>query len=183
MVQDHELVMPPFSQIRATDAGDSITVTAGDDLVRCFTWDDATGCLKLSLMHQDWGLGGGNAGASTNGLPMDWAWRNKGGIYRAIAREAQQHLKSTEEFPTWLHRFTSGDIRGNYSFAYRDDGLVVVWSKNVAYNAGTLDVDVWQIYVGDHKPTKLPGSRNDEITVKMVDELPKDTVTRRFLFF
>ena len=30
---------------------------------------------------------------------------------------------------------------------------------------------------------KLPGSRNDEIKVKIVDQLPKDTVTRTILLF
>ena len=44
---------------------------------------------------------------------------------------------------------------------YRNDGLLIGFSKNLSRK--TINVEVWQIYIGGKKPTALAGSQNSKI--------------------
>jgi hypothetical protein len=48
-------------------------------------------------------------------------------------------------------------------FVYRNDGLMVGWSKTPLRRQ--LNVDVWQILIHGQKPTSLPGATDGAIRV------------------
>jgi hypothetical protein len=88
-------------------------------------------------------------------------WRDHHGIQRCFAAEGQQHFETVEAAMKWLRE------KDRMSPAYRDDGLVVAWCKNLS--GVSLNVDVWQILINSKKPTRLPGSQNDKIIVETVE--------------
>jgi hypothetical protein len=69
--------------------------------------------------------------------------------------EGQQKFPSQAEALTWLR------TGYNQLGVYRDDGLVVVWSKNL--DRRQLNVNVWQVLINGKAPKHLPGSHNDKI--------------------
>lgn len=74
-------------------------------------------------------------------------------------QEAQLHFLSIEKFNKWRNNYFNSE-RG----VYRDDGLFLSWffSKNDQKQIA-LDISVWQIMINGEKPTKLPGSDNQNI--------------------
>ena len=58
-------------------------------------------------------------------------------------------------------------MRDKQPCIYRDDGLLVGWSKNLGRNQ--LNVQVWQVLIDGKKPKQLPGANNDKIGVQTVD--------------
>jgi hypothetical protein len=86
-------------------------------------------------------------------------WKEHGGIARGVVEEGQQNFESKEEALRWIGE------RPWLSPVYRNDGLVVGWSKNLGRKQ--LNVEVWQVYVAGRKPTRLPGSQDDKISVSV----------------
>jgi hypothetical protein len=189
----HEMVMPPYSEITATTAVGTITITADRGGRRCFTWEDATGCVTLDPDIDRWM---GRFGAGSGGWPPQW--HNYKGISRAVIEEGQQHFPDLQGFIKWVtHRGAATPL------VYNDNGLVVGWDKSPYRYQLYVEVwqvylgakqptesqpmrskpDDWPVYVGGEKPTKLPGSQNDKIKFGWVSELPKDMLSRHFIFF
>ena len=182
MIGANEMVMPPMSQITATTPVGTITITAGEGFRRCYSWDEVTGCLDLEPRNERWH---GSLGAASYGTLQ--FWRDYHGIDRAVTDEGQHNLSSVGEFENWPTTEFGPGVVEIVSPVYRDDGLLVGWPKGAGHgglgHGETLGVWVEQIYINGKKPTKLPGSQNDKIVVKMVDELPKDNMRKTFLFF
>jgi hypothetical protein len=182
MVGANEMVMPPMSQITATTKVGTITITAGEGFRRCYSWDHATGCLNLEPRNERWY---GSLGAYSDGFLQ--FWRNYNGIDRAVTDEGQHHFSTVEEFQNWLTTYFGTVVINFVSPVYRDDGLLVGWQNGSGIGGlgqgPKLNVDVEQIYIGGKKPTKLPGSQNDKIVVRTVQELPKDNMRKTFLLF
>jgi hypothetical protein len=173
MVGKNEMVLAPGMQVTATTSVGTITITAGQGFKRYYTWEGATGSVTLIPRSQAWH---GSLGAYNPGFLNFWRLHN--GLDRVVADEGQQHFATVADFTNWL-RIESAS--GFMPFVYRDDGLAVGWLKVPSRYA--LDVEVWQIYIGSGKPTKLPGSQNDKISVRMVSKPPRDTLTKHFFLF
>lgn len=182
MVGTNEMVMPPMSQITATTGVGKISITAGEGFSRCYSWDEATGCLNLDARQERWH---GSLGAGSDGFMQ--FWRNNDGIDRAVTDEGQHNFSTEAEFGDWLKTEFGTVVINEVSPVYRDNGLLVGWLKGAGLGGRgrgeTLGVWVEQIYINGKKPTKLPGSQNDKIVVRMVDQLPKDNMRKSFLFF
>jgi hypothetical protein len=182
MIEASEMVMPPMSQITATTRVGTIAITAGVEFKRCYSWDEATGCLNLEPRNERWI---GSLGAASYGTLQ--FWRDYNGIDRAVTDEGQHNFSTVDEFRDWLTTEFGTVVINLVSPVYRDDGLLVGWLNGAGLGGGgrgrTLMVWVEQIYINGKKPTKLPGSQNDKIVVRTVEQLPKDNMRKAFLFF
>lgn len=170
----NEIVMPANATIEATTPEGKITIKSGKGLKRFYLWDGATRSVVMWPRTERWY---GSLGMYYPGPGFHWIGHN--GIKRGVVEEGQQHFDTIKEATEWLHSRSHSDC------VYRDDGLVVCYSKNL--NRHQLNVDVWQIYlegktpspfqeiggdriwvnsknniykVGGHKPSKLEGSNN-----------------------
>jgi hypothetical protein len=169
-----EIVMSANMQITAETPVGTITITAGQGFNRCYTWEGATGCIGLGPQEAPW------LGLAAEGNPF--LWRTHNGINRIVVIEGQQHFSSVDEFKKWTGFFRRGYFkRVDEPLVYRDDGLLVGWSKVLARRL--LDVDVRQIYINGRKPDKLPGSQNDKISVRTVSALPHDDLSKWLYLF
>jgi hypothetical protein len=72
--------------------------------------------------------------------------------------EGQQHFASVREALEWIQLAYHKDC------VYRDDGLMVWWARTLERKQ--LNVEVWQMYIDGRKPTLLPGSQNDRISLR-----------------
>jgi ankyrin repeat protein len=148
----NEIVMSPGMVITATTPAGTIVVTAVDDLTRSYSWEGATRSVEMWPREERWY---GSLGLYYPG-PGDH-WKAHNGITRGVLEEGQQHFKTVEEALQWIHSRTW------MPYVYRDDGLVVGWSKTLPRRQ--LNVEVWQILINGKKPHRLPGSQDSKIVV------------------
>ena len=153
--QHTEVVMTPGMKITATTSAGIITITAREDFVRSYTWEGATRSVEMEPREERWY---GSLGLYYAGPGDHWDVHN--GITRGVLEEGQQHFKTLQEAIHWLHSNV------DKSCVFKDDGLVVGWSKNPGRKQ--LNVDVWQLYVQGKRPTRLPGSQNARIRITYV---------------
>jgi hypothetical protein len=154
----NEVVMTPRMKITATTPTGKITITADKRLKRSYTWEGATRSVEMWPRDDRWY---GSLGLYFPGPGEHW--KNHKDITRGVVEEGQQHFKTAEEALKWLGE------RKWMPYVYRDDGLVVGWSKTPARRQ--LNVEVWQILINGKKPVKLRASQDDKIKV----EQPKAT--------
>jgi Ankyrin repeats (3 copies)/Ankyrin repeat len=152
----NETVMSPGMRIRVTTPVGAIEVTAVDELTRSYTWDGATRSVEMWPRAERWN---GSLGLYYPGPGEHW--NEHKGITRGVTEEGQQHFKSAEEAVAWIRK------RSWMPYVYRDDGMMVGWSKTLPRRQ--LNVEVWQILVDGKKPGRLPGSENDKIVVTNVE--------------
>ena len=151
-----ESVMSPGMSIKATTATGTIVIRALDDLHREYTWDGATRAVTMDVRRERWY---GSLGLYFPGSGDHWEEHQ--GVTRGVLEEGQQHFDTGGEFDAWL---TKRLAREQMSFVWTDDGLLVGWGKNLSRKQ--LNVEVWQIFIGGAKPTKLKDSNNSAITVR-----------------
>lgn len=181
----NEIVMPPNATITATTNSGTIVIKSGNGLRRYYTWEGVTrSVVMIPRGYRNMGSYGiYNPGSGFNWLPAH------NGIRRGVVQEGQQHFDTQEEAEAWLK-----SLWGDY--VYNDTGLVVCFSKML--DRASLNVDVWQIYVGGNivsdvqepsyirrgvksniyhiggkKPTKLEGSKNSAIITSWDNSLTK----------
>ncbi len=136
---DRELVMSEGLVISANTAEGDIQIAAGTNLLRHYTWEGSTRSAELWPRKERWY---GNYGAYYPGPSLHWSDHN--GIRRGVLEEGQQHFNTLEEAHAWLN------LPYNAHCRYRDDGLVVCFSKSL--NRHQINVAVWQILVGGKEP-------------------------------
>jgi len=152
----NETVMSAGMRIEATTPVGTIAVTAVDELTRGYTWEGATRSVEMTPRAERWY---GSLGLYYPGPGEHWQMHK--GISRAVTEEGQQHFKSADEALAWIRG------RTYMPYVYRDDGLVVGWSKVLPRRQ--LSVEVWQILVEGKKPAHLLGSQNDKIAVTQAE--------------
>jgi hypothetical protein len=177
-----EAVMVEGMSISFTNSHGSITVTAGKGFERRYTWAGDTRTVIMYPRKKRWygSLGMYNPGAYIKGEVEQW--KEHDGIKRYVVEEGQRHFTNTTEAVEWTRR-GSGDP-DNLDYIYNDTGLVVGMDKQPRSLEerkkidfpGTLEVDVWQIYINGKKPQKLDGSKNKDITVYYPPTYDMETV-------
>jgi hypothetical protein len=150
----NEIVMTPGTSITASTPQGTITITAGKNLKRSYTWEGATRSVTMWPRQNRWY---GSLGLYYPGPGEHWVKHN--GITRAVVEEGQQHFATEQQAIDWLH------ARTYLSYVWRTDGLVVGWSKTPERRQ--LSVEVWQIIVDGKQPTQFPGSADAKISVAM----------------
>ncbi len=162
-----EVVMSPGMRITATTSVGTIAITAVDELTRSYTWDGETRAAQMTRRATTTGRVRGSLGIFHDITSVHWP--NHHGITRGIMEEGQQHFSTVEEAMKWVKK-RSACLAGcpagyeSTAFVYRDDGLMVGWSKDLQRNR--LNVEVWQIRFEGKKPKRLPGSQDDKIVVE-----------------
>ena len=171
-----EAVMVEGMSISFTNSNGSMTVTAGKGFERRFTWAGDTRTVIMYPRKKRWlgSLGMYNPGAYIPGKLEPWTYHD--GIKRFVVEEGQRHFTNTTDVVKWLATRSKF-----YDYIYNDQGLVV----GLAFDrqpqspdgpAGTLHVDVWQIYINGKKPQKLDGSKDQDITVYYPPRYDMETV-------
>lgn len=149
---NNEVVMPADATIEATSKTGTIAIKSGKGLKRYYSWDGATRSVVMRPRHDRWY---GSLGMYYPGPGFHWIEHN--GIKRGVLDEGQQHFNTIDEAIAWLRLPYHEDC------AYRDDGLVVCYSKRLERHQ--LNVDVWQIYVEGKTPSEYKESAGDRIWV------------------
>ena len=149
----NEVVMVPGMRITAKTSVGTISVTATGPLTRSYTWEGATRSLEMDRRGERW--------YNSLGLyfpgPGDH-WKPHNGISRAVVEEGQQPMHSLAEFSKFVKEHSY------HPAVYRNDGLFLTWGK--VPERRQLDVEVWQIVINGHKPTKLPGANDQTLKVE-----------------
>ncbi len=153
MTGSNEIVMTPGMRITADTPGGAITLGAGEGYERTYTWDGTTRSAKMWPRKTRWL---GSLGIYYPGLGQHW--KSNHGITRGVLQEGVLWFKTEADAVAWIKKHNSST-----GCVYSSQGLVVAWGK--VPERKQLNVDVWQIYVDGHKPTRLEGSENDRITV------------------
>ena len=177
-----EAVMVEGMTISFTNSHGSMTVTADKGYERRYTWARDTRTVTMYPRKKRWygSLGMYNPGAYISGNLEQW--KEHDGIKRFVVEEGQRHFTNTAEAIEWT-RHGSGNP-DNLDYIYNDTGLVVGMDKQPRLLEerkktdfpGTLEVDVWQIYINGKKPQKLDGSKNQDITVYYPPTYDMETV-------
>jgi hypothetical protein len=177
-----EAVMVEGMRISFTNSHGSMTVTAGKGFERRYTWAGDTRTVIMWPRKKRWygSLGMYNPGAYITGEMEQW--KEHDGIKRYVVEEGQRHFTNATEAVAWTRRGSGAP--DNLDYIYNDTGLVVGMDKQPRLLEerkktdfpGTLEVDVWQIYINGKKPKKLEGSKNASITVYYPPTYDMETV-------
>jgi hypothetical protein len=174
-----EAVMVEGMSISFTNSNGAMTVTAGKEFERRYTWAGDTRTVIMDPREERWfgSLGMYNGGAYIKGKLEQW--KEHDGIKRYVVEEAQRHFTNTTDAVKWIRKSS-----GHLDYIYNDTGLVVGMDKQPRSLEerkktdfpGTLEVDVWQIYINGTKPQKLEGANNTSITVYYPPKYDLETV-------
>ncbi len=146
-----ETVMPPNSSITAETTTGTIKITAGNGLLRSYTWEGATRSVEMGARRTRWY---GSLGLAFPGPGNHWKPHN--GISRGVLEEGQMRFTSMAAAMKWI-----GERGKLLPTVYRNDGLMVAFGKSLPRKQ--LNVQVWQIYINGKKPTSLAGSHDAKI--------------------
>jgi len=163
----------------------SLSIKAGNNLVRHYTWNNGTRSATLRPRTSKW------YGAYGAYLP-DYEWKKHDGITRLVAEEAilnyptyDQLLCATSSSQDECHKkyykykgnepslknfdfvnTMSGALHSDTCRAYNDNGIFVSLKKvKGPGNGGTLSVTVYQLLVNSLPAKNLPGSANERVVV------------------
>jgi hypothetical protein len=148
----NEVVMCKGMRIVAERQGETLEISAQDDVVRSY----ATGGVDVSFKLK----------------PRDARWYGSLGLYRAsgnrdvhaVLEEGHQYFASAQEALEWLKW---QDDRLHY--VYNSSGLVVGWSlqRNPSESdpRHALSVQVWQFYINGKKPASLANANDDALRI------------------
>jgi hypothetical protein len=149
-----EFAMLPRETIIATTSVGTIEIRADDWLKRSYTWEGATRSVKMWPRDERWY---GSLGIYYPGPGHHW--KEHHGITRGVVEEGQHDFDSVEAAMAWIAKPEQQWM----PYVYRNDGLMVGWSKNPEREQ--LSVDVWQILINSKKPTSLPGANDAAVRV------------------
>jgi hypothetical protein len=157
----NEIVMSPGMTIEAKNENGDIVIKADNVLQRIYGWDGNMVKIKM--------------------LPRDKRWDGSLGIYspssdkevHMVVEEGQQHFNSSKEAIEWLSWQNN-----RMKYVYTSNGLVIGWYKT----KNATSVQVWQFYICGHKPTNLPGAKDNLIKISFAKGvLPQDIKVGHFL--
>jgi hypothetical protein len=154
VASDLEVVIVSGATIKATTKNGTISISAHDGYSRAYTWDEQTRNVTLWPRKIRWH---GKYGLYFPGPGEHW--KNNNGITRGVLEEAAVWFSNEEDAVKWINEFFSKEHS-----VYNDEGLFVSWGKNVARKQ--INVDVFQIMINGKKPSKLPGSSNENISLE-----------------
>ena len=146
-----ELAMQPNMTIEAINKHGMVSIEHLSKLKRRYRWDDYDEKRTLIPRAERWH---GQLGAYDPASSYIWEIFTP----RIVAVDSQLHFTSLDEAKSWLHQSSTV-----MDWIYTDDGLVVGFVKSTERNQ--VNIEVYQIYIDDEKPTKLQGSRPSNISV------------------
>lgn len=172
-------IHPPEYQL------ESIKITATKGRMRSYTWEGETRSVIMWARGARWF---GSMGIYYPG--PGYHWKKHNGIRRGVLEEGQRHFDTVESALKWLKWKSSCIYRDDGLVVchskYLEKLNVDIWQIYIGgkvpskFQESAIDSinsmhkwpeDIKNIYkatcyVGGHKPTKLPGSKNDLIAVE-----------------
>lgn len=148
----NEIALENGTQVVANTPAGKITIAAGPGLLRTYTWGGETRWVVLEPRAERWA---GSLGLFYEGTPSHW--RPYQGMVRVELEEGQQHFENLSDANIWMQ------IR-RLHFVHTSNGLVVGWRR--LPQEGTLQVEVWQFFIGGEKPAYMPGSKDYLIQIR-----------------
>jgi len=145
-----ELAMEPGMIIEAKNKNGTVIIEYLSPLVRRYKWDKYDEKRTL-IPRKERFLG--RLGAYDPASTFFW---ERGP--RIVANDSQKHFQNMEEVKAQLHE--SSDVM---DWVYTNDGLVVGFEKTTSRKQ--VNIDVYQYYINGKKPTKLVGSRPENINI------------------
>jgi hypothetical protein len=151
-----ELVLYDGSVIEARNAGSSVSITAGANLVRTFAWKGCSLESHPSPRRSRWfGSMGVYDPAAYLGGPIT---KQCDGIFRTVTQEGQIHFDDEEFLREWLRRLPTRPT------VLTNSGLVVSW--DFVPSRRQLNVDLWLVCLNGKPATWLAESSDSSVTVK-----------------
>lgn len=164
--EDVELVLGQDVRVTAATRSSSVSVRSGQGYERTYGWNGCSFTSYLSPRRECWygslGIYGSLSGAGflSNLLPALFTCK---GIDSIVVEESQLHFAEQQEAEHWLERYSR-----HYDTVWSNDGLVVQWI--VSPSRRQLSVDVYQLCIGNRKPSVLPGAQDDQIRVERIED-------------
>jgi hypothetical protein len=84
-----------------------------------------------------------------------------------LVEEGCQNFSTESEAEGWLRARSREAGGGKEKLIFTSDGLVLRYSMRAVPGSGvpTAQVDLWQLYVGGHRPHGLPGADDGAIRI------------------
>jgi hypothetical protein len=146
-----ELAMRPNMIIEAVNKHGKVSIEHLSQLERRYRWDDYDEKRTLIPRTERWQ---GQLGAYDPASSYIWEIFKP----RIVAVDSQLHFTDVDEADSWLHQSSAV-----MDWVYTDDGLVLGFVKSPERNQ--VNIEVYQIYIDGDKPTKLQGSRPNNISI------------------
>jgi hypothetical protein len=152
--------IPPETTLEVIDNHfGNFGITTGKGLMRTYTWAGASRSISM--------IPGVHGNIKELNYPMDlqsrtqrWPgfdWKMHNGVARCCSLEAVLDFKSADKAAEWIRSEENQGI----PFVYRNDGLLILWSKHI--EPDTLWVMVHQLLIDGQKPTHLGGAADQRI--------------------
>jgi len=173
-IMPKESVLKTGMKLCATCDNETICIYAEDDFKRIISWDGASRQMNMVARSERWH---GAMGLVSPESPDDHIEIHKG-ITRILYEEAQINMQDLKPFYKSIHNpYNYPPYNLNHVYeVYRDDGLWISWTKSIkpknysGTHDGVLDITISQILINGKKPTRLEGSRNDQIITRIMQE-------------
>ena len=145
------LAMQPGMVIEARNKNGAVHIEYLSPLERRYKWDGHDERRTLIPRRESWlGL----LGAYDPAPAYFWEIFSP----RIVAEDSQIDFENMADVEKWLYQSSA-----ILDWVYTDDGLVVGFAKTSSRNQ--VNIDVYQIYINGEKPSKLKGSRPENINV------------------
>ena len=140
------------STIKAHNDVSLIIITA-DGLNRTIIWNGKSVEVKMKPREKPWR---GQLGLLSDEI-IQTSDKN---LVIVNMQESKLFFADINSFIDWKNKYFDSK-KG----VYRDDGLYVKWfSSENNQGKQALDISIWQIMIDNNKPSKLPGSKNLNLT-------------------
>ena len=146
-----ELALEPGMIIEATNKNGTVIIEYLSPLERRYKWGKHDEKRTLIPRKERWlGQLGAYDPATTYILSYG---------PRIVAEDSQMHFESMDEVKAQLYESSAV-----LDWVYTDNGLVIGFAES--QNRNQVNIEVYQYYINGQKPTKLEGSRPENIKIK-----------------
>lgn len=146
-----ELAMQPNMVIEATNKNGTVFIEYLSPLERRYKWDKFEEKRILIPREKRWH---GKLGAYNPASTYIWEVLEP----RVVAEDSQLHFDNLNEYTAWLHQSSTV-----MDWVFTGDGLVVGFAASPDRNQ--VNIEVYQIYIDDEKPSNLKGNDPGRIQV------------------
>ncbi|MBS2005760.1 MAG: hypothetical protein JST01_01885 [Cyanobacteria bacterium SZAS TMP-1] len=149
------LCIAPLTHLEIVNSnGGNFGITTGKGLRRTYTWEGASRSITMVP------IGNKLLVYPEKSRIIRWPgfdWKIHNGIARCWSIEQVLDFTTRDQALEWLRKEKGEGL----PFVYRNDGLVILWSKHI--EPDTLAVMVYQLLINGRKPTDLPGAEDNKV--------------------
>lgn len=132
----YDTVMIAEETLEIRNKTGSLTVSAGNELLRIYSWEGASRSLTMLPRHKQWF---GSKGIYYPGPGEHWEDHN--GVSRAVVEEGVLSFDDISEFKKWLKH----EYQSYLDYVFLDDGRIGGWY--IVRERKQLDCSVWKVNI------------------------------------